>query len=34
VPHLKHGTLYVRHAESHLGGLGIATEVIDHVTRW
>ena len=34
VPRLKHGTLFVRHDESHLGGLGIATEVIDHVTRW
>ncbi len=34
VPRLKHCTLFVRHDESHLGGLGIATEVIDHVTRW
>ena len=34
VPHLKNATLFVRHDESHLGGLGIATEVIDHVTRW
>ena len=34
VPRLKHGVLFLRHDESHLGGLGIATEVIDHVTRW
>jgi pimeloyl-ACP methyl ester carboxylesterase len=34
VPRLKHATMYVRPGESHLGGLGIATEVIDHVTRW
>ena len=34
VPRLKHGTLYLRPGESHLGGLGIATEVLDHVTRW
>jgi pimeloyl-ACP methyl ester carboxylesterase len=34
VPRLRSGTLFVRPEESHLGGLGIATEVIDHVTRW
>ena len=34
VPRLKDATLYVRPEESHLGGLGIATEVLDHVTRW
>ena len=34
VPRLKDATLFVRPEESHLGGLGIATEVLDHVTRW
>jgi pimeloyl-ACP methyl ester carboxylesterase len=34
VPRLKDATLFVRPGESHLGGLGIAPEVIDHVTRW
>ena len=34
VPRLKNATLYIRPGESHLGGLGIAGEVIDHVTRW
>ena len=34
VPRLKDATLYVRPGESHLGGLGIAAEVLDHVTRW
>jgi len=34
VPRLKHATLFIRPEESHLGGLGIATEVLDHVTRW
>jgi pimeloyl-ACP methyl ester carboxylesterase len=34
VPRLRHATLFVRPGESHLGGLGIATEVLDHVTRW
>jgi pimeloyl-ACP methyl ester carboxylesterase len=34
VPRLHRATLFVRPGESHLGGLGIATEVLDHVTRW
>ena len=34
VPRLKHATLFVRHDESHLGGLGIATEVLDTVMAW
>ena len=34
VPRLKNATLFVRPGESHLGGLGIATEVLDHVTQW
>lgn len=34
VPRLRDATLFVRPGESHLGGLGIAAEVIDHVTRW
>jgi pimeloyl-ACP methyl ester carboxylesterase len=34
VPRLKHAELFIRPGESHLGGLGIATEVLDHVTRW
>ena len=31
VPRLPHGTLLVRDGESHLGGLGIATEVLETV---
>jgi pimeloyl-ACP methyl ester carboxylesterase len=34
VPRLRNGTLFVRPEESHLGGLGIAGEVLDHVTAW
>jgi pimeloyl-ACP methyl ester carboxylesterase len=34
VPRLRNATLFVRPEESHLGGLGIATEVLDHVTDW
>ncbi len=34
VPRLKNATMFLRHDESHLSGLGIATEVIDHVTQW
>lgn len=32
--HLRHATLRVRHGESHLGGMGIAGEVIDTVLDW
>jgi len=32
--HLRHGTLEVRPGESHLGGMGIATEVLDKVMQW
>ena len=34
VPRLQNATLFVRPEESHLGGLGIAGEVIDRVTAW
>src|SRR5688572_15771978 len=34
IPRLKNATMFLRHDESHLSGLGIATEVIDHVTQW
>ena len=34
VPLLRRGTLRVRAGESHLGGMGIATEVLDTVLRW
>ena len=34
VPRLRHGTLLVRDGESHLGGLGIADEVLDTVLGW
>jgi pimeloyl-ACP methyl ester carboxylesterase len=34
VPSLRHGTLFVREGESHLGGLAIAGEVLDTVLDW
>jgi len=34
VPFLRQGTLVVRGGESHLGGLGIAREVLDTVLHW
>jgi hypothetical protein len=34
VPLLRQGTLFVRGGESHLGGLGIAREVLDTVLHW
>jgi len=34
VPLPRQGTLHVRDRESHLGGLGIAQEVIDTILHW
>lgn len=34
VPLLRQGTLHLRDRESHLGGLGIAEEVIDTILHW
>ncbi len=34
LPHLRRGTLHVRPGESHLGGMGIAAEVLDSVMQW
>ena len=34
VPRLPRGTLHVRPGESHLGGMGIAAEVLDTVLQW
>jgi pimeloyl-ACP methyl ester carboxylesterase len=34
VPLLPHGELRVRHGDGHLGGLGIAAEVLDTILAW